>query len=801
MLRNYFRSGLRSIWSSKLHSSINVFGLALGIAVVLLIGGYVAGELAVNKSLKDVERTYVIHSEWSPQNIGVYYTTLGPLASTLKEQFPLLIKDCYRYTIAGTIMSSANGKVFKEQLQIGDSSFIDMFGFKLAHGNPRSPFGNDGIVLSESIARKYYGRTNVLGETLILQTNGGKEATFQISGVLKDMPSNSVVNFAGNPSANEIFLPMSSLKYFMQGADQDWGFKYMVSLIKLGKGVTPADLQKPLGQIVASNAPPEYKNSLKCELKPLADYYLLWGNERVLKMIRTLSALAIFILLLVVANFVIIMISSSTRRLREIGLRKLFGGVRRQLIIQFLVESILISVIAMIASFVLYTLLRPAFQDLLDRPLRTIQEIQASIFFWILIFTLLTGSLAGIYPAFRLSGFKIVQAVKGKLPAFGEGKVTRKALLCFQTTIASFVLICAVIIAQQLKFIRDYDLGYTKQNVLVITSVPRQWDEKGISKLDAVRSDLLRDSGVMSASISYEVPDGNAGNRYNFRTAQGRQVDMPLLEVDEYFAQTFSLDVIAGNFFHHKEGSYRSHRVVLNEEAVRSFGWTPASAIGREIIYDQNEKPLTVVGVVRNFHFNSLFESIAPLSLVHIRDGSSYRYLSLSLSNVDRNSTLARLTKNWAEVFPSAPFDYIFMEDKLSQFYAREDQLYKSSKLASLLTIVVTLSGMIAFMSVSLVRRVQEIGIRRVHGATSVDLIMLLIKDFLWQFIIAGAFAFVLAYYFLTTWLSNFQYRIEIPFYSFLLVHLAILITMGLLIAGYSLRTVRMNPLNVLRYE
>ena len=159
MLRNYFRSGLRSIWSSKLHSCINIFGLALGIAVVLLIGGYVAGELQVNKSIKDVERTYVIHSQWSPENLGVYYTTLGPLASTLKEQFPLLIEDCYRYTIASTIMSSSDGKVFKEQLQIGDSSFIDMFGFKLAHGNPRSPFDNDGIVLSESIARKYYGRT------------------------------------------------------------------------------------------------------------------------------------------------------------------------------------------------------------------------------------------------------------------------------------------------------------------------------------------------------------------------------------------------------------------------------------------------------------------------------------------------------------------------------------------------------------------------------------------------------------------------------------------------------------------
>src|SRR5688572_20634823 len=211
MLRNYFRSGLRSIRNSKLHSCINIFGLALGIAVVLLIGGYVAGEIAVNKSLKDVERTYVIHSQWSPQNIGVHYTTLGPLASTLKEQFPLLIEDCYRYTIASTIMSSSNGKVFKEQLQIGDSSLIKMFGFALAYGVPSAPFENDGIVLTEAIARKYFGRTDVLGEILTLQTNSGKEVTFQITGVLKDMPSNSVVNFAGNPAANEIFLPMSSL--------------------------------------------------------------------------------------------------------------------------------------------------------------------------------------------------------------------------------------------------------------------------------------------------------------------------------------------------------------------------------------------------------------------------------------------------------------------------------------------------------------------------------------------------------------------------------------------------------------
>jgi putative ABC transport system permease protein len=230
MLRNYFKTGLRNIRSNRLHSAINILGLALGISVVLLIGGYVAREVRVNRDIKDVDRTYVIHSQWSPQNVGVYYTTLGPLANTLQEQFPLLIEDSYRYTIAGTIMSSPEGKVFKEQLQIGDSSFVEMFGFELAYGNRHSPFDNDGIVITESMARKYYNRTDVLGETLTLQTNSGKEVVFQISGVLKDMPSNSVVNFAGNPTANEIFLSMNSLKHFMPGAEHDWSFKYMGAL-------------------------------------------------------------------------------------------------------------------------------------------------------------------------------------------------------------------------------------------------------------------------------------------------------------------------------------------------------------------------------------------------------------------------------------------------------------------------------------------------------------------------------------------------------------------------------------------
>lgn len=801
MLTNYLKIGLRNILTRKLHAFINILGLALGIAVVLLIGGYAVSELSVNKNIKDVERTYVIHSRWTPENLGVFYTTLGPFALTLNEQFPQLVEDSYRYTIASSTISAGNGKVFREQLQIGDSSFMTMFGFSLLHGNSNAVFRNDGIVLTEAIAQKYFGNADVIGEILTLQTNAGKKVDYQITGVLKNMSSNSVVNFTGGHTPNQIFLSMNSLKHFMNGADADWWFKYMVSIVKLAKGVTPADLESPMQQIVKANAPDEYKKSLMCELKPLTDYYLQWGDGKILKMVRMMSAVATFILLLVIANFISIMISSSSYRLREIGLRKLFGSVKRQLVGQFLMESILISFMSMVLALVLYALLRPAFQEMLERPLVPIHEFDIRVFVAIFSISVLTGCLAGIYPAFRLSRFKIVNAVKGKLPPLGEGHFIRKVLLCFQVTVASFVLISSVIIAQQLKFIQNYDLGYNKEGVLVITSVPREWNEKGISKVEVLRTELSDDPAILSASVSYEVPDGNAGNRYNFRTDDKKEVDMPLLEVDEHFAATYEIKLLAGSFFHYKQGSYESNRIVLNEQAARNFGWTAESAIGNQITYDEHEKPLTVVGVVENFHFTSLFESMAPISLVHIRDGSTYRYLSLRLSTNDKASTIEQLKKKWNSIFPETPFDHAFMEDKVNQFYSAEARVYKSSKVASLITIIVTMSGMVAFLSVSLTRRVKEIGIRRVNGATSGNLAVLLIKDFFWQFMVGGILAGIIAYHFLTNWLSNFQYRVDFPFYMMAAIHVSILIVMSVFVVGYSFNTIRMNPVKSLRYE
>jgi putative ABC transport system permease protein len=785
----------------KFHSVVNILGLSLGMAVILLIGGYAFRELSVNRGLKDIERTFVIQSRWTPQNMGVFYTTLGPLALTLKEQYPMLVEDAYRYTIVSTIMSTRQGQSFKEQLQVGDSSMVSMFGFELLHGDIKAVFKPHGIVVTETIAKKYFGKTNVIGEVLTIQTNGGKQIDHEVMGVLKDMDMNSVVNFSGNPgSLNQIFVSMSSIKYFMNGVDSDWAFKYMVSIIKLREGIVPSDLDGPTKKIIASNAPQEYSNSLVCELKPLRDYYLSWGNGKALKMVRILSAVAIFLLLMVIANFVNITVSDSSYRLREIGLRKLFGGLRRALIFQFIFESVVIGLVAMIFSLIVYIVLHPVFQQLLDKRLPEITEFSFPVFIGLVLFSVLVGCLAGIYPAVRLSGFKIVSAVRGKLPASGEGTLTRRVLLCFQITTVSFVLLCAVIMGSQLEFVRGFDLGYEHEDVLVVSSVPRQWNAEGIARMETVRNDLLSDGTIASASISYEVPDGNAGNRFNFRSGD-QYVDMPLLEVDEHFRETYNLKMLEGRFFYETGGVYDSNKVVLNFAAVRSFGWTPEIAIGNQLTFGGTVDPLTVVGVVDNFHFGSLFEPVTPIAIRHIRDRGVYRYISLR-TNSDRSSEVVeRLEARWKDIFPGAPFEYVFMEDRLAQFYSVENRLFRTSKIAGILTILITVSGIIAFMSVSLAKRTKEIGIRRIHGASTKRLIWMLIKDFAWEYLIGAMLASIMAIYFLNNWLTSFQYRIDLPPQSFVLVQLSIFILISILTATYSLRTIMKNPVTTLRSE
>lgn len=795
---------VRSLVKHRLHSVINILGLAVGICLSLIIVVFALGELSINTGLKNIERQYVIESEWSSKGSGVDYTTLGPLSASLHANYPGLVSNHYRFSLATAIVSSAPDRVFKEELQISDTTMLSMFGFEVLHGSKESAFRNNGIVMTASMAKKLFNRENALGEVLTIRTNDGEELPFSVTAVMEDLPFNSITNFTANPNPNQLFVSMAHVKNFSgKKVDELWDFRYMVSVVELADGVSPADLQQPMEAIINTNAPKEISQTLKPKLAPLASYYLNREEGKALKMAYTLSLIALFIMLLATANFVGMMITKSSGRLREIGVRRLLGEERWQLMIQFLTESIILALIALVLALGFYQVSYIYVGSLLDKTLPPVWEFSLLIFAVAAGLAVLIGVLAGLYPSLRLSGTNLSVAVKGNQSATGEGRLVRKLLISFQIGVATFVLFASFVITKQYTYLKEYPLGYDKEGILVISSVPRSWNEEGVNKLNAVRFELeqLPDVGVSTAS--YEVPDGNAGNRFSFFASgqnSTQKFDMPLLKTDESFAETYGLEMVSGTYFHNKR-EFRPNEIIINETAARGFGWNSDSALGRQINWEGNEKPFTVVGVVKDFNFYSLSESMSPLAIIHLRNWNIYRYLSVKVNGEHLSHVAGLMEDKWSKLYPGAPFDYLYMEDKVEQFYEAENRVLGAFRFANFFTIIITLTGIAAFMSFSLLKRRKELGVRLVLGASKASLVLLYLRGFWLHFVFACLGAFSFSYYFLDGWLENFYYRIQIPFVQFAGVGIAIVLLVSLIITAHILRVSGTNLIRALKAD
>jgi putative ABC transport system permease protein len=789
MIKNYIKMALRSLLKNRLHSAFNIIGLSVGMCLSLFIIVFALGELQVNTGLKNVDYQYVIESKWSREGAGVSYTSLGPLAASLHENYPSLVRNYYRFSLATAIVSSAPDRTFKEELQIGDPSLLGMFGFEVLHGSKEKLFSANGIVITAAMAQKFFGRENAVGEVLTIRTNHGEALPLTVTAVLAKLPFSSITNFTANPTPNQLFLPMELVdKFSGDRVDALWDFKYMVSIVELAKGVAPENLQQPMAALIKAHAPLEISQTLRPTLAPLASYYLNWQEGKARNMLTTLSLIAFFVLFLATANFISMMITKSFGRLREIGVRRLLGEGRSQLMLQFLTESTLIALISLLLALGLYQLSHVHVAQLLGKEMPAVWAFSGHMIVLAIAMALLIGLLAGLYPSLRLVRIKLAVAIKGKVSSAGEGRLVRYSLIMFQLFIAIFVLIATLVISRQFDYLKDFPLGYDKEKVLVISSVPRAWNEEGVSRLAAVRHELAQVAGVGAATVSYEVPDGNAGNRYSFfALGQARElsIEMPLLKTDEFFAQTFGLEMLSGSYFHATEGKFQPNAIVLSETAARSFGWQPAEALGRQISWEGNEIPFTVIGVVRDFNFYALSKAVTPLAIIHLQNWNMYRYLSLKIKGNDLGGITRAVENKWARLYPDAPFEYVYMEDSLEQFYSTENRMLGAFRFANIFTIIITLAGIAAFMSFSLLKRRKGLGVRVVMGATRANLVLLYLREFLLLFVLACLGAFSLAYFFLEEWLQNFYYRVEISFLQFAAVGMIILVLVSLLIAAH----------------
>jgi putative ABC transport system permease protein len=517
MFKNYIKIAVRSLLKRKLYSVINIAGLAVGITFAGLIGSYVWGEFQVNRSLRHAGQQCLVQSRWKQENMGLPITTLAPIGPALRAAHPNLIANFYRfYGINATV--SAGNNPFRESIQIGDSTVLNMFGFTLLHGNPRTALaGPNSVVITAEKALKFFGRTDVLNQTLMVETTGAGKQPFLITGVLRSLASNSVSQLQAGPTANELFMPVSSVRYFGgEAAMLTWQNQYIVTYVELQPGVTPQDLEKPLARLVAQNTPPELHKNLTAYVTPLTDYYLQSNNGLVWKMIVTLTAVALFILLMAVVNFVNISLGSSSSRLREIGVRKALGGLRQQLTVQFLSEALALTTVAAVLSVGLYALFRPLFSAVVGKPIPGIMDLPGSVGVGLLLLIVVVGLLAGSYPALYLSGYSSIDSLKGtgKTPAgaFGGSGLFRRGLVTVQFVIAIFVFVGALVVSRQITYFFTTDLGFKKEAVLTVSSLPRNWTPEGVSRMEAARDQFARLPGILSASLSFEIPNGNIGN-------------------------------------------------------------------------------------------------------------------------------------------------------------------------------------------------------------------------------------------------------------------------------------------------
>ncbi|MCC6288078.1 MAG: ABC transporter permease [Chitinophagaceae bacterium] len=805
MLKNYFKIAVRHLTKHKMFSIINILCLAIGITFAMLIGEYIIHEKRVNADLLNVNQQYIIKSKWKEKGMGLDFTTLGPLAQTLKTEYPTLVANYYRYNPVLNVVS-AGDKHFKEDIAIGDTTLISMYGFPLLYGNPQQPFANNNsAVITETLALKLYGDKNAIGKTLDIQTVRDDKQLYTVSAVLKDIPYNSIMNLLGDTYS--VFVPTVGNRYY-PGTDDpaaNWAGIFEIAAIELRKGISPESLQKPVKQLLTKYASKDICDNLTVELAPMKTYYTSNNNGAVQKMITTLLLVVIFIITMAVINFININIGTSSYRLKEMGLRKVFGGAKRQLIFQYLTESLLLTFIAGVLSLGLYELMRSYFSGMLNTPLSPLWKFDFFRISSLTGFVVLVGLIAGIYPAFIMSASNTVHAIKGKIDTAKGGLVLRRLLLIVQFTLAIVVFISALNVSRQVTYFFNKDLGYNKEQLMVVTAFPKKWDSTGVAKMETIKKGLLTIPAIKNASLSFEIPDRKPPNSIGMLPvgAAGNQpVLIATMGADEDYAETLGLKVKAGNFFNHGKGVHIPSQIVLNESAVKSLGLTLENATGKQLtIPSFNNAVFTIAGVVNDFNYSTLHEKIEPLSFLHTEDLLSYRFLTLKLNTSDMAGTISAIKKQWNALSPGNPFEYFFMDEKFQKLYQSELQLKKATETATVLNLIIVFMGIFGVVAFTLVKRNKEIAVRKVLGADINRILFLFIKDYTWLIIIANIIAWPIAYLANNYWLQNFEYRMPPQLLPYLMVSGFILLATIIFIVLQCYKIAVSNPVKVLRTE
>ncbi|CDS97474.1 conserved membrane hypothetical protein [Sphingobacterium sp. PM2-P1-29] len=800
MLKNNIKIAWRNIIKRKYESLINLVGLICSITFVILVGAYVWEVHQVNSQLRHKEQQYLLQSNYKKEGFGIPLTSIGALPKALKEEYPQLVANYYRIDGLTCIVSHGQ-QIFEEGTVVGDPTLLDMFGFQLFEGNSTTaltkPFT---VVITEKAAKKYFGKLNVLGQTLEIKNFNGDKQPFTITGVIIENTQNSVMHL-NDAMKSDIFLPIASESYFGRSID-NWHNPYIVSFIELQKGITPDQLHAPIQDLIKRNMDAEFSLNYTPDLKPLKSYFLDDNNGAIRKMISTLLWIAGFVLLMAVINFINITISQNFSRLKEMGVRKVMGSSRTQIIAQLLTEYVITLIIAVILSLPLYVLLTPVFEGIFMRELPTLTALPAAFFILLFLFACMVGFFAGIYPAIKLSSNGILESIKNKFTQNNNKQVIRRVLIFIQFAVAIIILMATIIISKQIDLFLHGNSGYNKESVLTV-QVPRDWSEVGLKKMETTRNEFERLPQIESLSLSYEIPGfigGNNSTLINNKTE--KEVNTKVIMSDDHFAKTYQIPILAGTFLSKNMADHQTSYIVINRKAMLALGFKqPDEAVGQTIGLDDEHQYVTISGVTADFIPNSMLEETAPLVWIDINKSLQFRYFSIRLKAGNLSSSMSALEQKWKELLPDAPFQYQFTDERIQKLYKTELQLQRASQVASIAALLIVSLGIIGLITLSINLRNKEVGVRKVLGASLSHLILLFSKEFYMIFVLALLVTIPISYILMHIWLQNYSSRIEIDLLTYLLPLGFLTLLLGTLIIGIIYRATRFNPIEKLRDE
>ena len=804
MLRHLLTITARNLLKYLNYSLLNILGFAIGIGSFLLILIYVIDELKYDRYHPEYERIYRMNRLYNSNNINEDAATCSfPFGPALAEAYPDMVEQVVRffdYQISEFLFeyrkdSTDINKFNEKWFYLADSTVFEMFDFPLIEGDPATALDRPNcVVLTQSTAKRYFGDEPAVGKTLLVEEG----LPVEVTGVMKDLPSQTHFTI-------DILGSMSTFRQNAGGQmPRTWIWNPCWTYVKLREGIRPDQLEASLPQFYTSHYPDFQDQDITLYLQPLKDIHLKSHHEYEMhpngniSYIRILAGIGIFVLILACINFMNLATASSAGRGKEIGMKKVIGARKRELVVQFLGESLILTLVAILVAAVLVEFLLPLFNNF------TGKEIERGVVVrpWSILIAsglwLIVGITSGVYPAFYLSNLG-TRHLKDTLSTSGGKGLARKVLVVIQFLISIALIIGTISAYSQLNYLRTADLGFKRDQILLL---PTKF-AMGM-QFEPFAGELKKHPDIVSVTGMEDV----LGVNHNTRSfvIEGMFDDQPfwypafLVRYD--FIETFDIEVVEGRAFSRDFPSDTAEAIMINESMVKHLGWTNEEAIGKAIRSDGNER---VIGVFSDFNALSLHKPLDNFILDMVQNprgaAALTRYMAIRVNTDDYENVLGYIQRTWEEFAPTRPFEYSFLDEELNSLYKDENKFSKLSMMLTILAIIIAALGLIGLTSFMVERKTKEISIRRVHGATVVQVNSMLSREFLWLILIANLISWPITYLGIRHWLEGFSKHIDIQWFVFLVSALVTMLITLLITTIHAHRASQMNPADTLKYE